>query len=833
MKKKGFTSSTMFSYILGIVIIGLLLFFSSRFLGDLFTQEKTIEETQLKKSLQNSINLLSSKYGFSENKLFKGYSNYDEICFINTTDKTKLPTSFNNNYPLISNAIEAGDNVFLIGKEFYPIKVNKIQINHNVLCVPIKTGNFEINIEGRGDSSIISSVKGTEKEINIPEGEIKKETIVSSMDYTVELSIPKGVIINYPTESENKIKVIKKTEIQGLGQLNPVSEVFDFQPDGIIFNEKVPIKFTFNPKLINDVDKLKIYYFENSQWVELESEYEINLDTNTITGYTNHFTQFMAAEINSNRANGQPKEKTDIFLIMGQSNSVGYATDTPTITSVSSSYEIDYVGGTNNFLPLSYPTGVGSGNKYLSKKCGFSLSLAKKWYELSKTKSVFVFAGVPSTSLVESAPSIGGDWTDNNDNDGHYDFAVRVLNNAKQKINQNPNKEIGKTIIVWSQGENDALAGVSKTQYVSHMNTLYQKLKNDASFDAFFVVSIGYTKNQPNTNSVKFKEIMDAQIIFSNSKPDTILASKKATELTSACNQNVNSPNCGLIDNYHYKSRVYEELGRDIASNGWNFFINGKTNDETNLEPITQPITEPITQPNNEPNLILKCNGNENENKIIKFYDDYCFRCADVNGLNYWHNEFLLGRKTFFEIENAIDEACSGQNLLSKTKCERERFNGNLVGCSTDYAYLPNNNIKCTNECIEEVQGCVSVCPSASLNVCGSTIIDNCGNNCGVGSKCSRGTCTNNICKYQTNPILNCGDNSDGAKLYKTYANRCGENSGINYWNSNGANSGVFINSMKSYCLENYNTDNFDICNNKLLCGNDIYIPNSNWCKVN
>ena len=807
MTKKGLTSSNLFSLIQGIIIIGLLLFFGFKYFGDLFNQEEIIEKNQLKETLQNSINSMSSKYGSSKINLFKVNSNYNEICFINTTDKTKLPSTFVKNYPLISNAIEIGENVFLMGENYYPIKVDKLQVESSVLCIPIKNGNFKINIEGKGEGSLISSIHGVETEINIPEGETSKNIVLSSLDYAVELNIPQGTIINYPAGSEKKINIIKKTSELPTNSLNVVSQVYDFKPEGITFNKKIPITLTIDFNLIDDVDKLKIYYSKDSGWVELGGNYEIDIDAKTITGYTDHFTEFMAANVGLN--NQQQQKATDIFLIMGQSNSVGFGTEAPAIVSVNNAYEIDFVGGTNKFLPLSYPTGAGSGNQYLSKKSGFSLSLAKKWNELSNKELVFVFAGVPSTSLIESADSGSGDWTDETDNDGHYDYAIRLLNNAKLRINNDNNREIGKIIIVWLQGETEALEGISKDQYILHMNKLHQRLNQDAQFDAFFVVSIGYTSAQPSVNTQRFEAIMDAQKEFSNLKTNTILVSKKAAMLTSVCITNKNLPNCGLVDSFHYKARVYEELGNDIAINGWNFIVNGKTNNN----------------PIDEPNLGLKCSSIGNENLIINYYKQYCFRCSDIDGLNYWVGKFNSNENTLEEIESTISDSCN--NLLSKTKCERERFNADLVQCSNGYDYLSNNNVKCSKECVE---GCISNCPIASSIQCGTKIPENCGNSCGTGTKCDTGTCINNICKYNTNVELNCNDNSNGAKLYKTYANRCGEDAGINYWNTQGANAGSFINAYKDYCLNTFSTNDIDICNNKMLCGNDEYEPNTNWC---
>ena len=50
---------------------------------------------------------------------------------------------------------------------------------------------------------------------------------------------------------------------------------------------------------------------------------------------------------------------TDLFLIIGQSNSVGYGTGAPTITSVPGAYEIDYAGGPTLTCPSCIPPGVG------------------------------------------------------------------------------------------------------------------------------------------------------------------------------------------------------------------------------------------------------------------------------------------------------------------------------------------------------------------------------------------------------------------------------------------------------------------------------------------
>ena len=74
----------MFIYILSLIIIGLLLFFGIRWIGDLIDTTKVIDATKFKVDLENAFNSIRAQYGSSKIYEFVLPDGIDQICFVDS-----------------------------------------------------------------------------------------------------------------------------------------------------------------------------------------------------------------------------------------------------------------------------------------------------------------------------------------------------------------------------------------------------------------------------------------------------------------------------------------------------------------------------------------------------------------------------------------------------------------------------------------------------------------------------------------------------------------------------------------------------------------------------
>lgn len=159
MTKKGQIQSRIFIYAVAVILGALILLFGYNAIKTIYIKGEQAAQIKFETSLQNSIEALSSSYGSVDIKTFKLPLKYSQLCFTSVTDKKELPRIFVDLYPLIGEAVETGDNVFLIGKDFDSFKVGKLELTYNVYCTSIVNGKVKLRIEGRTNSAFISSTE--------------------------------------------------------------------------------------------------------------------------------------------------------------------------------------------------------------------------------------------------------------------------------------------------------------------------------------------------------------------------------------------------------------------------------------------------------------------------------------------------------------------------------------------------------------------------------------------------------------------------------------------------------------------------------------------------
>jgi hypothetical protein len=256
------------------------------------TRAEQVQYVEFITSVQSSMGRISSSFGSVDIGYFRLPLKYDEICFTSASSKSDLPFAFIDQYPVLAEAVDSGDNAFLLGKESIFFKVEQLNLPSGFICIPIKNGGLNLKMEGKRNSVRVSPVDTIVVKVSVPEGVTTEDVTVTTSDYSAELEIPAGTDVNYPLGAEENIEVGESDSAPSAGNLNFGGVVYDFKPDGTTFDVKIPITFSYDPNEVADPFELKIYYHDGSNWVVLPGLYDIDVVAHTITGYTDHFTEF-------------------------------------------------------------------------------------------------------------------------------------------------------------------------------------------------------------------------------------------------------------------------------------------------------------------------------------------------------------------------------------------------------------------------------------------------------------------------------------------------------------------------------------------------------------
>ena len=137
-----------------------------------------------------------------------------------------------------------------------------------------------------------------------------------------------------------------------------------------------------------------------------------------------------------------------------------------------------------------------------------------------------------------------------------YELIVEKTSGAIKKA-QDAGFEIDKVLIVWLQGESDAVFERTKAYYKEKITALNEALKKDLNVSKFGIIRVGRF-----TGDARDDEIISAQEEICAENPDFIMLTRKAEELN-AIPEYMNKDVPG-----HYSSRGQEILGK-LAAEGF------------------------------------------------------------------------------------------------------------------------------------------------------------------------------------------------------------------------------------------------------------------------
>jgi len=88
------------------------------------------------------------------------------------------------------------------------------------------------------------------------------------------------------------------------------------------------------------------------------------------------------------------------------------------------------------------------------------------------------------------------------------------------------------------------------------------------------------------------------------------------------------------------------------------------------------------------------------ETAIIAFYQSYCYRCPEREGLDYWLDDINIRGESLTQVGNNINQICVNEiGYLNKTHCERQQMNALYAECPEGYDFLPNHSTACFKTC--------------------------------------------------------------------------------------------------------------------------------------
>ena len=254
-------------------------------------------------------------------------------------------------------------------------------------------------------------------------------------------------------------------------------------------------------------------------------------------------------------------EKYDIIIFMGQSNMQGQSGATTNTDIVPNAYEYRFL--TNKVKPLQTPVGedirydMTEGFSYTDENqdewrkitaLGSALDdctnlipeFCKNYTLITGRKVVAVHAAKGATTISQWLPGSGG-----------Y-FAVREK--VRACYNYLTSQNIGKKIVVWLQGESDAIEGVSTADYKSRLIRLKNELKKDLGIDKFAIIKVGSF-----TFDERDSRIFDAQEEVCKEDGDFIMLTRIADSL-------IHKKEYVYVWG-HYNAKAQEIIGRIAGSN--------------------------------------------------------------------------------------------------------------------------------------------------------------------------------------------------------------------------------------------------------------------------
>lgn len=166
-KKKGQMPSQMFMYILSMIIIGLMIYLSMKWMGSLFRTQEDISVAQIKIDMENAFEKIKYNYGSWKFEEFSVPSGINKVCFLDEgmgksgqyRDKGLCNEGHDDYDPLICDAWEGGlQNVAFDPRIDVPVYISDVKVGgEGYLCQEVDSGKIKVKLTGLGNAVKVSS----------------------------------------------------------------------------------------------------------------------------------------------------------------------------------------------------------------------------------------------------------------------------------------------------------------------------------------------------------------------------------------------------------------------------------------------------------------------------------------------------------------------------------------------------------------------------------------------------------------------------------------------------------------------------------------------------
>lgn len=365
-----------------------------------------------------------------------------------------------------------------------------------------------------------------------------------------------GKIDTDPVNPENQIQVYVENED---GSHVPVSQPIIINAAGYpVYNGQIAKFVTVqgHSMAVYDAYGAQQFYFPNVLKYDpdqLESRLSETNSTVMISGVT-------ASKIASNVIATEYLESPnvyDVFVTYGQSNSAGEAIlsgDTSGFPDpLPKSLMYDFKDGT--IKPIIQNVVSSSGVASSGHAWG---EFENEWYRLSGRGSVEIHCGRGAMSIAHLSKGTT-----------YYSLLVNAVVSAKKAMVA-AGLTVGKTYVLFHQGETDMSSGTTYNDYRDRFIALIDDLKTDINFDLFCNFTVGCPGNRTEES---WAAIQNAQRWVCNNKTDAVTVFDGCPSFLKG-DGNIGTTDGGV----HYTQRGYNTMGREGARGLWSLVKGGASN---------------------------------------------------------------------------------------------------------------------------------------------------------------------------------------------------------------------------------------------------------------
>ncbi|EPY3972923.1 sialate O-acetylesterase [Klebsiella quasipneumoniae] len=166
----------------------------------------------------------------------------------------------------------------------------------------------------------------------------------------------------------------------------------------------------------------------------------------------------------------------DVFILYGQSNIIGYADNTPGYPSPVDNYVTYYNPATGQIAKVVPAMAHASGNTSTGHSWA---AFGNEYRKQTGRKILFVPCGKGETALADFVPGTT-----------LYNLMLTTVASAKSRMGAT-GRAIGKTCILFHQGEQDMTLGTTRQDYQDQLVSLVTGTSTDLSIDKFFFLRVG------------------------------------------------------------------------------------------------------------------------------------------------------------------------------------------------------------------------------------------------------------------------------------------------------------------------------------------------------